>query len=109
VTSGATVNYSYDANGNLTNDGVHSYTYDSENRLVNVDPGGVASYAYDHKNRRYKTTVGSIVTHYVWQGQNVLAEHNGGTGAVIVNYIYAGTRMILSGPYYLLSDQLSVA
>jgi len=108
VTSGATVNYSYDANGNMTNDGVHSYTYDSENRLVNVDPGGGASYAYDHQNRRYKTTVGSIVTHYVWQGQNVLAEHNGGTGAVIVNYIYAGTRMILSGPYYLLSDQLSV-
>lgn len=37
----------------------------------------------------------------------MLAEHNGVTGAMVVNYIYAGNRMILSGPYYLLNDQLS--
>jgi RHS repeat-associated protein len=107
VTSGTTVNYSYDANGNVTSDGVHTYTYDSENRVVSVD-SGAASYAYDHQNRRYKTTVGSTVTHYVWQGQNVLAEHNGSTGASLVNYLYAGSRVIMSGPYYLLSDKLSV-
>jgi RHS repeat-associated protein len=107
VTSGTTVNYTYDANGNVTSDGVHSYTYDSENRVSSVD-SGAASYAYDHQNRRYKTTVGSTVTHYVWQGQNVLAEHNGSTGALLVNYLYAGSRVIMSGPYYLLSDKLSV-
>ncbi len=28
--------------------------------------------------------------------------------ALVVNYIYAGRRLILSGPYYLLNDQLSV-
>lgn len=99
---------SYDANGNLTNDGSHTYAYDSENRVVSVDGGSTASYGYDHQNRRYKTTVGSIVTHYIWQGSQVLAEHAGSTGAVLVNYIYAGSRMILSGPYYLLSDRLSV-
>lgn len=108
VTTGTTLNYAYEANGNVTSDGVHSYGYDSENRLVSVDSGGTASYAYDHQNRRYKTTAGSIVTHYIWQGEKVIAEHNGSTGAILVNYIYAGSRMILSGPYYLLSDQLSV-
>ena len=30
--------YSYDATGNLLNDGVHSYTYDAEGRIV--APGG---------------------------------------------------------------------
>jgi len=111
VTGGSTVNYLYDSAGNVTNDGVHTYGYDSENRLVNVDSGSTASYAYDHQNRRYKKTVGSTVTHYVWQGAQVLAEHNGTTGAVLVDYVYAGSQMIAnidSGTRrYFLNDRLS--
>jgi RHS repeat-associated protein len=111
VTAGSTVNYTYDAAGNVTNDGLHSYTYDSENRLVSVDSGSTASYAYDHQNRRYKKTVGSTVTHYVWQGWHVIAEHNGSNGAVLTDYVYSGSRMIAkvaSGTtQYLLSDRLS--
>jgi len=112
VTSGSTVNYTYGATGNVTNDGVHSYGYDSENRLVNVDGGSTASYAYDHQNRRYKKTIGSTVTHYVWQGSQVLAEHNGSTGAVLTDYVYSGSRMIAKvasgSTQYFLSDRLSV-
>src|SRR5262249_28909162 len=48
--------------GNVTNDGVHSYTYDSENRLASVDGGATASYAYDHQNHRIKKVVGSSIT-----------------------------------------------
>lgn len=111
VTTTGTVNYSYDAAGNVTNDGVHSYTYDSEKRLVNVDSGATATYAYDDQNRRYKKTVGSTVTHYVWEGGQVLAEHNGSSGAVITGYVYSGSRMIAkisSGTtQYFLSDRLS--
>ena len=29
--------YSYDAAGNLLNDGAHSYTYDAENKISKVD------------------------------------------------------------------------
>src|SRR5262249_43347448 len=69
------------------------------------------SYVYDHQNRRIKKTVGSTVTHYVWQGGQVIAEHNGSTGAVIVNYTYAGSRMVNktqgSTTTYFLNDQLS--
>lgn len=103
--------YLYDADGNVTNDGAHSYTYDSENRLVSVDGGATASYAYDQQNRRYKKTVGSSVTHYVWQGNQVLAEYNGGTGAVQVQYYYADGRLYEKGgssTQVLLSDRLSV-
>ncbi|HLG15475.1 MAG TPA: RHS repeat-associated core domain-containing protein, partial [Blastocatellia bacterium] len=107
-----TVNYVYDAAGNVTNDGVHTYSYDSENRLVSVDGGATASYAYDHQNRRYKKTVGSTVTHYVWEGYQVVAEHNGSTGTVLVDYVYSGSRMIskiASGSsQYFLNDRLSV-
>jgi len=109
---GSTVNYSYDAAGNVTNDGVHSYGYDSENRIVSVDGGSTGSYAYDNQNRRYKKTIGSTVTHYVWEGSHVLAEHNGSNGGVLIDYVYSGTRMIAKvasgSTQYYLSDRLSL-
>jgi RHS repeat-associated protein len=104
--------YSYDSAGNLLNDGAHSYTYDSENRLVGVDGGSTGSYAYDHQNRRYKKTIGSTVTDYVWEGSRAVAEHNGSTAAVLIDYIYSGSRVvakIASGStQYFLSDRLSL-
>ncbi len=35
----------YDAAGNLTNDGSHSYRYDAEGDLLNVDAGNTGDYA----------------------------------------------------------------
>ena len=111
TTSGATANYSYDAAGNVTNDGSHSYTYDAENRIVNVDGGSTATYAYDQSNQRYKKVTGGATTHYIWQGSQLIAEHNGSTGASIADYVYSGSRMIAkvagSITQYFLSDRLS--
>jgi len=110
VTSGSTLNYSYDANGNVTNDGVHSYSYDSENRVIMVD-SGAAVYLYDHQNRRYKKTVGSTVTHYVWEDGQVVGEYNGSNGALLVSYFCVGSRLIGksgSNTQVFLSDHLSV-
>jgi len=42
----------YDALGNVTNDGFHSYTYDAEGRLLQVDGGNTAKYVYDAEGRR---------------------------------------------------------
>jgi RHS repeat-associated protein len=106
------VGYTYDAAGNVTNDGTHSYIYDSENRLVSVDGGATAQYSYDHQNRRWKKVTGATSTHYVWQGSQVMAEHNASTGAVLVDYVYSGSRMIAKVEAgvtrYYLSDRLSV-
>lgn len=110
--SGGTVSYTYDAAGNVTNDGTHSYAYDSENRLVSVDLGSTATYAYDASNRRYKKTVSGAVTHYIWESGQVIAEHNGNTGAVSVDYLYSGARMVakVAGgtTSYFLRDKLSL-
>src|SRR3989442_3039239 len=55
VTAGqSTTNYLYDAAGNVTSDGVHTYTYDVENRIASLDGGSTAQYAYDVSNQRYK-------------------------------------------------------
>ncbi|MEK6406231.1 MAG: RHS repeat-associated core domain-containing protein [Acidobacteriota bacterium] len=107
----------------------HTYAYDAENRLVSVDNGATASYKYDHQNRRVSKAVGSSLTHYVWQGSQVIAEHDATTPlpgygqppyqvqSARVDYVYAGSRMVYStqrtsstGGWtvrYYLSDRLS--
>jgi RHS repeat-associated protein len=58
--------YQYDAAGNLTNDGSHSYTYDAEGRMIQVDGGSTASYVYDAFGRRVKKTVAGYPTEYMY-------------------------------------------
>jgi len=88
------VTYSYDASGNLTNDGTHTYQYDAAGRLANVDSGATASYSYGGNNWRMKKTSGGVTTHYLWEGAQVVAEYNPSSGALLSEYIYAGSRMI---------------
>jgi RHS repeat-associated protein len=50
--------YSYDLAGNLLNDGINTYTYDAENRVVTYSNtvGGSASYVYDAFGSRVEKT-----------------------------------------------------
>jgi RHS repeat-associated protein len=112
VSSGSTVNYVYDAAGNVTNDGVHVYTYDAENRLKTVDwgTGNQAAYVYDYANRRIKKYTNPAVTYYVWEGSQVIGEYNG-TGGVNYNYVSSGSRLLSKIGFgvvnWYVSDQLS--
>jgi RHS repeat-associated protein len=47
-------NWSYDANGNVVNDGSKTYSYDVENRLTATSSAGTG-YVYDAMNRRVYT------------------------------------------------------
>ena len=76
------VAYSYDAYGNLTSDGVKTYTYDTENRLVSVTDGAsTTSYAYNGDGDRVSQTVDGVTTSYVIDSAapltKVLAETTG--------------------------------
>lgn len=71
--------YEYDKNGNLTYDGVQSYAYDCENRLLTVDAGSTASYKYDFAGRRIAKTAGGVTTTYLYDGDSVIAEYQGTT------------------------------
>jgi len=85
--------YSYDNNGNLKNDGTYKYYYDCENRLIDVNDQSnnhKASYEYDYLGRRVKKTVyGSpnVVTKYVYDGDQIVAEYNG-SGTLVRKYVY---------------------
>jgi len=68
---------SYDANGNLTNDGANTYTWDARNQLVAISGSVTASFQYDANGRRISKTVGGQTAGYLYDGVNVVQEISG--------------------------------
>ncbi len=58
--------YSYDAAGNLLNDGNHTYTYDAEERITQVDAGATATYVNDAFGNRVEKTTGGVDSQYLY-------------------------------------------
>lgn len=58
--------FTYDAAGNVYYDGAHHYTYDAENRLIQVDSGNTATYVYDAEGKRIRKTVGGVPVDYLY-------------------------------------------
>jgi len=82
------VPFTYDGNGNLTSDGVNTYAYDAENRLVGATTLLYSSmYTYDPFGRRISKKVGSVTTSYVHDGDQVIVEYDG-SGQMLRRYIY---------------------
>jgi RHS repeat-associated protein len=73
--------YTYDAAGNLENDGSHGYSYDAENNIVSVDGGSTATYVYDANGARVSKTAGGVETDYVIDAAgHSLSAYGGGCG-----------------------------
>jgi RHS repeat-associated protein len=79
----ASVNFTYDLNGNLTSDGLHGYDYDCANELTRetVTNSWKTEYAYDGFGRR------RIRKEYVWQNSQWLTANE-------VHYIYDGMTVL---------------
>src|SRR6266568_3019584 len=97
--------YSYDAAGNLLNDGTHSYAYDAENRMTTVDNGSAASYVYDAGGQRVRKTTSSGSVDYLYD----LAGHEitelSSSGSWNRGEVYAGGRHLATynnGTTYLI-------
>jgi RHS repeat-associated protein len=84
--------YSYDAAGNLLNDGAHSYTYDAENRIQQVDAGTAASYVYDASGRRVRKTTSSGSVDYLYDLAGHEVAEVSSTGGWNRGEVYAGGR-----------------
>jgi YD repeat-containing protein len=67
--------YTYDAAGNMTHDASHSYTYNPEGRVTQVDGGATASYLYNAEGQRVQKTVSGAWRDYVYDNSGkVVAE-----------------------------------
>ena len=72
----------YDANGNLANDGTSTYNWDARNHLTAIAGPNAASFAYDADGRRAQKTVNSTSTQFLYDGLNPVQElQSGAPGA----------------------------
>ncbi|BET69148.1 hypothetical protein ASA1KI_40660 [Opitutales bacterium ASA1] len=94
----AGVTHSYDADGNLTYDGVWNYTWDGENRLKSAwrnSDSTLLEFTYDYMGRRVrkKVTVGGTVTQdrrFIHDGWNIVDE---------IDALYGGTAYVSVAGY----------
>jgi len=97
--------FSYDAAGNLTNDGSLPYTYDAENRLTSAD--GV-TYTYDGDGLRVQKSTGTLYW-YGLSGQ-VLVETDAAGNNPKEYIFFIGKRIARRDPdgtvYYFFEDDL---
>ena len=76
----------FDADGNLTSDGLRNYTWDAENRLVGItypgQAGKATAFSYDGLSRRTAiatTPTGggsTVTTSYLWCGARICQARN---------------------------------
>ncbi|SDG78177.1 RHS repeat-associated core domain-containing protein [Dyella sp. 333MFSha] len=75
----------YDANGNLTTDGVLTLTWNARNQLVAVEDGGTATmYSYDGLGRRTHRKVAGIDQSYLYSGGTAIAQTSGLTTTSLI-------------------------
>ena len=69
----------YDTDGNLTGDGVKTYTWNARNQLTQITQGStvLASFGYDALGRRATKTLNGVTTALLYDGQNAVQETQG--------------------------------
>jgi RHS repeat-associated protein len=109
---GTTSYPTYDSNGNMTSDGTNTFTWDGENRLIQVTYPGVGNYsqfAYDGLDQcvQIVETVGGDVTttkQFVWC-DGKMREARDGDGDVLNQYFDCG-QTISNSSYFYTKDHL---
>src|ERR1039458_9750338 len=82
--------------GNMTNDSNHTYTYDAEGNITQVDTSGsTAQYTYNALNQRVRTVTSAGTTDFVFNanGQRV-SVWNGSTLAELRGEYYWGSKPV---------------
>jgi len=87
-TAAAGATLTHDTRGNLTGDGVWTYTYDLDNQLISANKTGSSnSLAYDGAGRLRQTTLAGTVTGLTYDGVELVAEYNSG-GTLLRRYVH---------------------
>jgi YD repeat-containing protein len=91
IGSAGGIGIGWNADGNMTSDGVNTYSWGYGNRMIGASRKGMtAAYDYDSDDRRTKKTVNGVVTRTLWSGADELAEYDG-NGDLIRRFVPDGT------------------
>ena len=87
-TAAAGATLTHDTKGNLTGDGVWTYSYDLDNQLISANKTGSSnSLAYDGAGRLRQTTLAGTITGLTYDGVDLVAEYNSG-GTLLRRYVH---------------------
>ncbi|NJL70869.1 MAG: hypothetical protein HC888_04275 [Candidatus Competibacteraceae bacterium] len=88
----AGVGFSYSTDGNLTNDGVFKYEFNTERMMTRVRNAGtnaiIADYLYDPALRQRQKNVGGNKTNFYYSGWQRLADYDGTTNTLQQRFVY---------------------
>jgi RHS repeat-associated protein len=99
-TGGGTYAYSYDANGNVSNDGRRGYEFDATNRLLGVT--GKEYYRYDGQGRRvlsWRPTGPNQTTLYMYSQSGQVLYEEGGPNNESTTNVYLGNTLVAARVY----------
>ncbi|MFK3646896.1 RHS repeat-associated core domain-containing protein [Lysobacter enzymogenes] len=102
---------SYDANGNLTFDGLRTYVWNGRNQLAQIQQGGqtIAAFEYDPVGRRISKAENGQTVRYLYDGANAVQETRGAQVAGVLTGLGLDQRFArtdVAGRTYLLTDGL---
>lgn len=102
--------FCFDAAGNLLSDGVHTYTYDAENRILSVDAGQTATYLYNGLGQRVSKGTGASASEFIYDLSGNLITEVSGSGNWIRGEIYSERKHVGTyrdgTTYFTQSDRL---
>jgi RHS repeat-associated protein len=105
--------YSYDTRGNVTADGIHTFTHDDSNQPTSITGSGGGTYTYDGNLRRAKTVSGGATTYTFYDGAGNLMGRNNRTTSKKTDYLSVGgqtfVRVTNGVATYPINDHLGTA
>jgi RHS repeat-associated protein len=112
ATTGSSTSLTFDANGNMTNDGTNSYLWDAENRLVQINypgSGNNSQFVYDANSGLVKITErasGTITStkQFVRCGSSMCEERN--ASSAVTKQFFAWGQTISGTNYFYTRDHL---
>jgi RHS repeat-associated protein len=115
--SSVTRTYAYDASGNTTSDGAHTFTYNDAGRMITAMSGGSPiTYAYNALGQRVKKSGPGGTVYFAYDESGHLIGQYDVTGALIEELVWLGDIPIASiristsggiGFFYIHTDHLN--
>jgi RHS repeat-associated protein len=105
--------YSHDTRGNVTADGLHTYTYDDANQPIAVSGVDLGSFFYDGNLRRVKQSIDGKAVYSIYDKSGSLLTRDDVTASQVTDHINLGgqtfVRVTNGTPSYPLNDHLGTA